>query len=70
MEKDKFCRKIKIDVFGVWLRMEGGKLKIKFEYVEDVFGFILDEVKALVDVWEVVDWMDIFNLCWYWLDIV
>lgn len=68
LEKDKLRRKIKTDAFGVWLRMEGGKLKIKPEYAEDALGFIPDEVKALVDAWETVDRMDTSNPRRYWSD--
>lgn len=55
IECDKFRKKIKVDVFGFWLKLEGGKFKIKLEFVEDVFGFVLDEVVVLVNVWEEVD---------------
>lgn len=55
LECDKFCMKIKIEVFGFWLKLEGGKYKINLEYVEVVLGFIFDEVIGFVNVWEVVD---------------
>lgn len=68
LEKNKLRKKINTDAFGVWLRMEGGKLKIKPEYAEEALGFIPDEVKALVDAWEVVDRMDTENPRRYWSD--
>ncbi|MEQ8706825.1 MAG: hypothetical protein RIC19_23030 [Phaeodactylibacter sp.] len=68
LEEDKLRKKIKTDAFGVWLRMEGGKLKIKPEYAEEALGFIPDEVKALVDAWEVVDRLNTENPRRYWSD--
>ncbi|WP_425421035.1 hypothetical protein [Phaeodactylibacter xiamenensis] len=68
IERDKLRKKIKVDAFGLWLKLEGGKFKIKPEFAEDALGFVPDEVAALVTAWEEVDKLATQNPRRYWSD--
>ncbi|TXB61641.1 hypothetical protein [Phaeodactylibacter luteus] len=68
MERSKLREKIKQEAFGLWLKLEGGKLKIKPEFAESALGFVPDEVQGLTEAWEAVDKLGTENPRRYWSD--
>lgn len=68
MERSKLKEKIKQEAFGLWLKLEGGKLKIKPEFAESALGFVPDEVQSLSEAWEAVDKLGTENPRRYWSD--
>ena len=68
VERERIKEKIKHTAFGLWLKLEGGKLKIKPEFAEKALGFVPEEVSALVAAWETVDKLSTNNPRKYWSD--